>query len=242
MDVDAAPAAPTDPAAAAEEYKLRGNNEYKAKSYGSAHRLYSEAVKLAPANATYLINRAAAALMLERASDALSDCQAALEVDPTLIKAHVRASKALVQLGRVSDARRQLELAATLPTADGTIAPELGALTELDSSIRTAKEALAQESGAAHREALRLFTQISERCPQSETMACLQMEALMKAQPKHGAAQVVAQSARWLRISSDNPDLLCVRGKGLYASGQVTLSHSSRPLAAAAIHAAVANV
>uniref|UniRef100_A0A7S2G167 J domain-containing protein n=1 Tax=Haptolina brevifila TaxID=156173 RepID=A0A7S2G167_9EUKA len=98
--------------------------------------------------------------------------------------------------------------------------------------MRSAKDALGQESGAAAREALRLFTEIGQRCPCSESVACLQMEALMKARPGQGAAQVVAESARWLRKSSDNPDLLCVRGKGLYGTGQLdqALKHFAEAL------------
>jgi len=212
---------PSDPVAAAEAAKTRGNELYKRGEYSAAVDMYSKAVRLQPSNATFRINRAAAALMLERAQDALEDCQAALAVEPTLIKAHVRGSKAHVMLGNLSDARRQLELATTLPTSDGTVGVELAALGELEASLKSAKEALAQEGGAASREALRLFTNLTQRCPCSESVACLQMEALMKARPGQGAQQVVVESARWLRKSSDNPDLLCVRGKALYLTGQL---------------------
>jgi DnaJ family protein C protein 7 len=63
-------------------------------------------------------------------------------------------------------------------------------------------------------------------------VACLQMEALMRARPGQGAQQVVAESARWLRKSSDNPDLLCVRGKALYGTGQLeaALKHFTEAL------------
>jgi DnaJ homolog subfamily C member 7 len=58
------------------------------------------------------------------------------------------------------------------------------------------------------------------------------MEALLRARPQQGPAQVIAESARWLRINGDNPDLLCVRGKGLYGSGQVeaALKHFAEAL------------
>ena len=44
--------------------------------------------------------------------------------------------------------------------------------------------------------------------------------------------QVVAESARWLRKSADNPDLLCVRGKSLYKTGQLesALKHFAEAL------------
>lgn len=100
-------------------------------------------VRLQPENPTYLINRAAAALMLQRAEDALTgdvhvhgppdvqiayfrtisdaDSNRAADLAPDLIKARVRGAKALVQLGRLSDARRLLELAGSLFRAAGTL-------------------------------------------------------------------------------------------------------------------------
>ena len=172
----ASAAPPVDPEVAAERAKGAGNDQYKRGDYAAAVRLYTEAVRLAPANPTYLLNRAAAALMLERADDALSDCTKALELDPSLVKAHVRSAKALTQLGRVSDARRQLEGASALPTADASLAAELRQLTELDTMLRNAKDALGQEGGAPAREALRLYTLLAERCPVAPTIAGLQME------------------------------------------------------------------
>ena len=226
------PASPSDPAEAAEAAKARGNDLYKRGEYSNAVDYYSKAVRLQPTNATYRINRAAAALMLERAEDALADCQTALESEPTNIKAHVRGAKARIMLGQLSEARRQLEHAATLPTADATVATELAGLGDLEASLKSGKEALEQAGGAAAREALRLFTSLSQRCPCSETVACLQMEALMRARPDQGPQQVVAESARWLRKSSDNPDLLCVRGKSLYKTGQLesALKHFAEAL------------
>jgi len=231
---------PSDPVAAAEAAKARGNEQYKRGEYSTAVTLYSQAVRLMPGNATYRINRAAAALMLERAEDALEDCQSAIQAEPTLIKAHVRAAKALVMLGKLSDARRQLETAAAQPTADASVGTELASLGELEASLKSAKEALAQQGGAPAREALRLMTGLAQRCPCSEAVACLQMEALLRARPEQGAQQVVAESARWLRKASDNPDLLCVRGKGLYRTGQLeaALKHFSEALRQDPDHAA----
>jgi len=54
----------------------------------------------------------------------------------------------------------------------------------------------------------------------------------MRARPDQGPQQVVAESARWLRKSADNPDLLCVRGKSLYKTGQLesALKHFAEAL------------
>ncbi len=152
----------------AEQAKKAGNDEYKRAHYGAAVRYYSEAIRLQPTNATYLINRAAASLMSHDAEDALADCMKAIELEPSLVKAHVRAAKSLTQLGKISDARRQLESAAASFAGDETLANELQSLAELDGMIRGAKDALAQEGGAAAREALRLATAVAEHCACSE--------------------------------------------------------------------------
>ena len=203
-----------------EAAKVAGNEQYRTGQYESAIRLYSQAISFVPRNATYFINRAAAALMVEKAEEALADCNTALSIEPSLIKAHVRAAKSQVQLGKLSDARRQLELGATFGK-DAGLQTEMASLAQLEVWLRSAKGALSQGGGAAAREALRLFTNLAQRCPCSEAIACQRMEALLRARPDQGPAQVISESARWLRKSGDNPDLLCVRGKGLYSSGQV---------------------
>ena len=141
-------------------------------------RLYTAAIQAAPTNPAYLLNRAAALLMLQRAGDALGDAQASLALDATL-KAHARVAKCLLQLGRFSDARRQLESAAGFPNAQATLAPDYATLTELEALMRNGKSALAQEGGAAGREALRCFGALAERCQQSLVIACMQMEACL---------------------------------------------------------------
>ena len=215
----------------AEAAKASGNVEYKAGRYESAIRYYGTAIRLAPGNATYLINRAAASLMLQQSQEALDDSTAALQIDSSLAKAHSRKAKALCQLGRISDARRQLEQGLTFG-ADDALTSELASLTELERHLRQAKDVLAQEGKAAAREALRLFNLLSERCPTSEAIACQQMEALLRTNPETAPAQVIAESARWLRKHGDSPDLLCVRGKALYGSGQLeaALKHFAEAL------------
>jgi tetratricopeptide (TPR) repeat protein len=119
----AAPPTPVlSPAEQAEQRKEAGNVLYKQGDYEGAVRLYTAAIRAAPTNPAYLLNRAAALLMLQRAGDALGDAQASLALDATL-KAHARVAKCLLQLGRFSDARRQLEGAKDFPNAQARQAP-----------------------------------------------------------------------------------------------------------------------
>ena len=117
--VSAPPTPVLSPAEQAEQRKEAGNVLYKQGDYEGAVRLYTAAIQAAPTNSAYLLNRAAALLMLQRAGDALGDAQASLALDATL-KAHARVAKCLLQLGRFSDARRQLESAAAYPNAQAS--------------------------------------------------------------------------------------------------------------------------
>ena len=49
--------------------KQRGNVKYNGEEYITAIKLYTRAIKLVPANPTYLLNRAAALIMMERYDD-----------------------------------------------------------------------------------------------------------------------------------------------------------------------------
>ena len=70
---------------AAEEIKARANEHYRNGAYDKAVKLYSEAIEKARVP-TFLVNRAAALMMLGKHREALEDCQAALFDDPTNVK------------------------------------------------------------------------------------------------------------------------------------------------------------
>ncbi|KAL1496540.1 hypothetical protein AB1Y20_014146 [Prymnesium parvum] len=221
--MEAEPAAAAAPSAAdrAAACKDAGNGKYKAGEYAKAVELYGQAIELAPDNPTYLMNRSAALLALNKSAAALSDAKAALELDPTLLKAHLRAAKCLIQMGQLSDVRRQLEAAQALPGGAAATAAEFATLEQLDGLLRNGKKALELGTEQSAREATILFSQLAERCPDSVQFVCLHMEAILIARPKQGAPQVISESSRWLRLNQDNPDLLCVRGKALYGTGQL---------------------
>jgi len=218
--------------ARAEARKAAGNGHFKEKRYREAASEYSRAMEIDPANATYPLNRSAALLQLNDGKQALADAQAALELSPGLVKAHVRASKALCLLGRFSDARRQLETAAGVEGASATLAPEFVELERLESLLRNGRAALERTDAQAAREAAMTLSTLADKCPCAVGVACLQMEAVLKSRPQQGSAQVLSESSRWLRSHSEEPDLLTVRGKALYASGQLeqALKHCAEAL------------
>lgn len=92
------------PESLAEHFKSQGNDCVKRgkKYFNDAVEYYSQAIEQGSsdsvANSVYHCNRAQVQLLLENYGRAISDCEKALELDPTNIKACFRAAKAAAAL------------------------------------------------------------------------------------------------------------------------------------------------
>lgn len=84
----------------AEELKLEGNKAMARKDFDEAIQKYTEAIKLAPKNAVYLSNRAAAFSSLRDHESAVKDAEAAIEIDPSYSKAYSRLGLAKYALNK----------------------------------------------------------------------------------------------------------------------------------------------
>jgi hypothetical protein len=86
----------------AEPLRLRGNALFAAGDHAGAAALYSEALAVPDCGcrAALLSNRAACRLALHSPSEAEADARAALEVDPSFCKAHLRLAAALSAQGK----------------------------------------------------------------------------------------------------------------------------------------------
>ncbi|XP_065861976.1 TPR repeat-containing thioredoxin TTL1 [Euphorbia lathyris] len=91
-----------------EEVKRAGNEMYKKGYFGEALMLYDRAIALAPGNAAYRSNRAAALIGLGRVAEAVRECEESVKLDPTYWRAHQRLGSLLIRLGQVENARRHL--------------------------------------------------------------------------------------------------------------------------------------
>jgi small glutamine-rich tetratricopeptide repeat-containing protein alpha len=83
----------------AEIIKEEGNVMLKANNYEGALRKYSEAITLNGKKAAYYSNRAAALIHLGRLSEAVSDCERALAIDSSFLRARERLALAYRKLG-----------------------------------------------------------------------------------------------------------------------------------------------
>ncbi|VUZ54606.1 unnamed protein product [Hymenolepis diminuta] len=88
--------------AKAESLKTQGNSFVSAEKFQEALECYNKAVALDPYNAIYYCNRAAANHRLLKYSEAISDCEKALEIDSSYSKAYSRMGNTFCSMGNYS--------------------------------------------------------------------------------------------------------------------------------------------
>ncbi|XP_059292714.1 TPR repeat-containing thioredoxin TTL1-like isoform X1 [Lycium ferocissimum] len=88
-----------------EELKRIGNENYKKGNFVEALNLYDKAIAISPGNAALHCNRAAALIGLKRLGEAVRECEEAIRLDPSYVRAHQRLGSLLLSLGQVESAR-----------------------------------------------------------------------------------------------------------------------------------------
>ncbi|XP_067629017.1 sperm-associated antigen 1 [Eurosta solidaginis] len=79
----------------AEEYRLRGNDYFRAKEYENAVNEYNRSIAVCPEKAAPAYNnRAAANIKLKWYSEAIKDCELCLQMEPDNLKARLRLAEA----------------------------------------------------------------------------------------------------------------------------------------------------
>eukprot|EP00971_Amphidinium_carterae_P259034 5140706-Amphidinium_carterae.1 len=91
--------------------KEKGNEAFYAKDYDEAEAYYTRSIHYAAADPSTWSNRALVRLKLDRAAEALEDCEHALALNARYMKALHRKGKALYDLGRYEEAVRNFQLA-----------------------------------------------------------------------------------------------------------------------------------
>lgn len=77
---------------------------YIQKKNRDAIKCYSKAIELEPENDTFLGNRSAAYLMLQKYDDSLNDCLKAIELNNKMFKCYSRAFQIYIILGDYDNA------------------------------------------------------------------------------------------------------------------------------------------
>lgn len=93
--------------------KEEGNEAFKAGRFQEAHELYTATLIIDPnnklTNAKVYFNRAVVLVKLGKLKEALGDCDRAIELDETYIKAYLRRAKICMDLEQFEDAVRDYE-------------------------------------------------------------------------------------------------------------------------------------
>ncbi|KAK3374980.1 hypothetical protein B0H63DRAFT_399668 [Podospora didyma] len=109
--------------------KEEGNAEYKAQRWQSAIDKYTAALEIDPANkgtnSKLLQNRALCRIKLKQYDGAISDCEKAIALDPSYLKARKTKANALGQAERWEDAVREWKAIQEADPEDRTIAKEI---------------------------------------------------------------------------------------------------------------------
>jgi tetratricopeptide (TPR) repeat protein len=103
-----APAAALTPAGKAATLKDQGNKLFQAKYYDDAISCYTQSIDSQPTAVAYA-NRAMAYLKLNKFQDAEADCSAAVQLDPSYVKAWHRRGTARKQLEKLLEAAADFE-------------------------------------------------------------------------------------------------------------------------------------
>eukprot|EP00929_Paragymnodinium_shiwhaense_P061364 TRINITY_DN30640_c0_g1_i1.p1 TRINITY_DN30640_c0_g1~~TRINITY_DN30640_c0_g1_i1.p1 ORF type:complete len:448 (+),score=137.70 TRINITY_DN30640_c0_g1_i1:93-1436(+) len=117
-----------------ETKKKKGNRAMGKKKYPKAIKYYSKAIKLAPENPTYRLNRAIANAALELWKAAEEDASKAVELaDPAPAKSHFQLARAKFKRGNCDDALEALQ-------AGLKAYPNEAALLQLEKDVKREKE------------------------------------------------------------------------------------------------------
>ena len=207
--------------AEAEAMKEAGNEKLHGRQYQEAVKLFSKAISLAPC-AIYYANRAAAWLAVGAPREAAADCRAALGLDPHYVKAHVRLTKALCELGQADEAVQHLTVDAVNALS---LMPEAPVPRELNDALQSAAELAAllrtgqQASGAGDWDTAAAAYEEASRRTGAASIALRLASSELRRGNADRAQRVTLQI---LRADSSNADAYALRGAAYLQTGDFT--------------------
>jgi len=162
----------------AEQYKEKGNEEFKKGNMEAAIENYTYATEMDPTNHIFFTNRAAAYAHMKRWDKSLRDAERSIQLNPRWDKGHWRIGNAKLALGLVEEAEKAYKVAC-----------------DIDPSNLQYKEAYQQARKAAlkgmseaellKREGNELYSQGDQECAivkyTQAIEACEEKEAVLKA-------------------------------------------------------------
>lgn len=137
------------------QHKENGNTYYKQKDYRTAIAHYTLAIETAKQDgvdkvnpdilATYYSNRAASNTMILNYEDVIADCDEAISLVPSNIKAYIRKAKALLSLGKLEEAVATANKASIFDSNNSTLVELKQDVERLENRVTLAKRLLNPE-------------------------------------------------------------------------------------------------
>eukprot|EP00742_Colponemidia_sp_Colp-10_P014475 GILJ01016446.1.p1 GENE.GILJ01016446.1~~GILJ01016446.1.p1 ORF type:complete len:691 (-),score=96.20 GILJ01016446.1:78-2150(-) len=208
----------------AQALREQGNIFFQQKKYKESAEAYGKAIQqYEPNSDTLYCNRAAAYLMLNKCEEALADAQHAVELDPTHVKAHWRAAKACLYLGR-SEMAKQLyttahKLAGVQTEADA-IAAEMKAVDLAEKCRRCLR---LREYADAQKAADQLLEIFPVNGPCSGPWVCLKSESLLYTDAHEAGTLLTTLCTE----DPTNAEAWLIRGKALFYAAHDAISTTS---------------
>ncbi|KAK3301573.1 uncharacterized protein B0T15DRAFT_316575 [Chaetomium strumarium] len=201
----------------AESFKNEGNKFFKAGDYTHAIEFYTKAVVLQPNSATYLGNRAAAYMSAAKYNDALEDCKRAVDLDPHNAKILLRLARIYTSLGQPEEAIATFGRIQPPPSAK-----DMAPAKEMLRHVRAAQQAL-QDGTAASMVLYPL--DMAEKllglgALKPRKWQLMRGAALLKMGDANSLGEVQNISMSLLRLNSQDPEALVLRGRALYSQGE----------------------
>jgi len=131
-------------ASTVDELKKRGDEAFRKKMYQVAIQCYTSALEQTETSALYT-NRAAASLMLLQFKEANNDCDRALAIDSTFVRAWFRKATALRGIGRLDDAISALEKGLEMDGSNDAAIKELSVLRGAKNDLVSLRRAVNDE-------------------------------------------------------------------------------------------------
>ncbi|KAG0176067.1 hypothetical protein DFQ28_000199 [Apophysomyces sp. BC1034] len=217
------------PSVSAEEIKTAANQEYKNGNYAEAVKLYSEAIAASPSTTTYYANRAAALMMMAKYKEAAEDCRTATQLDPSNIKANVRAGKCHLNLGNLEESSRQYEIALQQDGSNAQAQREYNNVCHVKTYLGQAEVYMTNQQWALARNSVDRAVAMVDGANLPLKWTVLLAECALGQKNYSEASRLVNQL---IRINTQNPDALYLRARVFYAQADnaKTVNHCMEAL------------
>jgi tetratricopeptide (TPR) repeat protein len=160
-----------------EQFKERGNDEFKKKNYLTAINYYTQAIDINPNQDVLYSNRALCYLAMSRTKQALYDLKNCIELNPASMKALRKLAMIQTEYGNLGDAEILLQRCMNLDSKDGSIRDEMLNLKDLRTKYELADELYQNKSDYQKLE--QIAGEVANKCKLNQNIKRIYIESLI---------------------------------------------------------------